>query len=107
MPDIDSYLRAIKDAVYGEEVRGSIHDAIEVINDAVDVNTEIVSSPLTASLVENMTDTTKVYVYTGTETGYVNGNWYYWDGSAWVSGGVYHGIPSNLSIDSSDYLCIT
>lgn len=36
-----------------------------------------------------MTDTAKVYVYTGNESGMVNGNWYYYDGTAWVSGGVY------------------
>lgn len=36
-----------------------------------------------------MTDITKVYVYTGSESGMVNGNWYYYDGTAWVSGGVY------------------
>lgn len=106
MPNIDIYLRAIKDAVYGEEVRDSIHDAIEVMNDAVDVNTAIVSSPLTASLIEDMTDTTKVYVYTGSEAGYINGNWYYWDGSAWVSGGGYHSTPAHLSLDSNEYLCI-
>lgn len=34
-----------------------------------------------------MTDRTIGYVYTGSETGYVNGGWYYWDGSAWTLGG--------------------
>ncbi len=46
-------------------------------------------SPLCASTVANMTDHDHVYVYTGSETGYTAGNWYYWNGSAWVSGGVY------------------
>lgn len=32
MADISTYLQAIMDAVYGEDVRGSIHDAIELIN---------------------------------------------------------------------------
>ena len=40
-----------------------------------------------------MTDHDKVYVYTGDgtgdDTGMVNGNWYFWDGTAWTSGGVY------------------
>lgn len=49
-----------------------------------------VSSPLVANAVANMTDTEKVYVYTGSETGYTNGNWYYYNGSAWVSGGTYN-----------------
>lgn len=38
MADISAYLQAILDAVYGEQVRGSIHDAIEVINDAMEVS---------------------------------------------------------------------
>lgn len=33
MANINQYLQAIMNAVYGEEVRGSIHDAIELIND--------------------------------------------------------------------------
>ena len=33
MADISQYLNDIMEAVYGEEVRGSIHDAIEIIND--------------------------------------------------------------------------
>lgn len=49
-----------------------------------------VGSPLTASTVAGMTDNTKVYVYTGSETGYTAGNWYYYDGTDWVSGGVYN-----------------
>lgn len=48
-----------------------------------------VASPLVASLVAQMTDTTRVYVYTGAEGGYTSGNWYYHNGTAWVSGGLY------------------
>ena len=33
MANIQQYLQAIMDAVYGEEVRGSIHDAIKKVND--------------------------------------------------------------------------
>lgn len=33
MADISQYLNDIMEAVYGEDVRGSIHDAIEIIND--------------------------------------------------------------------------
>lgn len=49
-----------------------------------------VGSPLVASTVAEMTDHDKIYVYVGSETGYTSGNWYYWDGSAWVSGGIYN-----------------
>lgn len=43
----------------------------------------------TANTAADMTDTTRIYVYTGSESGYTAGNWYYYDGSAWVSGGQY------------------
>ena len=46
--------------------------------------------PFTAASAAAMTDTTKIYVYTGSETGYTNGNWYYWNGTVWTSGGVYN-----------------
>lgn len=49
-------------------------------------------APLTASLAADMTDYTRVYVYTGSEAGYVFGNWYYWNGTVWTSGGVYNSI---------------
>jgi len=37
MANINAYLEAIMEAVYGEDVRGSIHDAIEIINDVSEV----------------------------------------------------------------------
>lgn len=43
----------------------------------------------TANNAADMTDTTRIYVYTGSESGYTAGNWYYYNGSAWVSGGAY------------------
>ncbi|ANT43970.1 baseplate/receptor binding protein [Lactococcus phage 98202] len=46
-------------------------------------------APKAVSQVSSMTDKTKNYVYTGSESGYTPGNWYYWNGSAWASGGVY------------------
>lgn len=49
-----------------------------------------VGSPLVATTAAGMTDTTKVYVYVGSESGYVNGDWYYYDGTAWQDGGVYN-----------------
>ena len=50
--------------------------------------------PFVASTVSAMTDITKIYVYTGTETGYTAGNWYYNNGSAWVSGGVFNSVDA-------------
>ena len=52
-------------------------------------------SPLVASTVSAMTELNRVYVYTGSETGYTTGNWYYFDGTTWVSGGVYNGEGIN------------
>ena len=40
-------------------------------------------SPLVASSVSEMTDTTRVYVNTS------DGKWYYYNGSSWVAGGTY------------------
>ena len=51
-----------------------------------------IGSPLVANQASKMTDTSKIYVYTGTESGYTNGNWYYYNGTAWASGGVYNAV---------------
>lgn len=62
----------------------------------------LVSSPLVASTAAAMTDTNKVYVYTGSETGMTNGDWYYYSGNAWVSGGVYNAV----AVDTDDTLSV-
>lgn len=63
----------------------------------------MVGSPLVAATKAAMTDTSKVYVYTGSETGMTAGNWYYYNGSAWTSGGVYNSVAvetdATLSIE--------
>lgn len=61
-----------------------------------------VGSPLVASLVADMIDTDKIYVYVGSETGYTSGNWYYYDGTAWTSGGVYNAV----AIETDDTLTV-
>lgn len=58
-----------------------------------------VGSPLVANTTSAMIDTTKIYVYTGNQSGYTNGNWYYYDGANWVSGGTYN--SSALETDTS------
>ena len=57
-----------------------------------DVLSGLTGSPQTASTLSEMTDTKKVYVYTGSESGMVYGNWYYHDGTEWQSGGVYNSV---------------
>ena len=53
---------------------------------------EAYGSPLTAETKAQMTDHKRAYVYTGSEPNMVAGNWYYWNGSAWTSGGVYNAV---------------
>lgn len=67
---------------------------IDINNLEVDVAslTASVGSPLMASTAAGMTNTNKIYVYTGSEAGYTAGDWYYYDGSAWTSGGVYNSV---------------
>ena len=57
-------------------------------------------SPLTASTAADMTNTDKVYVYTGSESGYLYGHWYYYNGTAWTDGGVYQsqGVQTDTTL---------
>lgn len=55
----------------------------------------LIGSPLTANTISDMTNTDRIYVYTGSETGYINGNWYYYNDDEWVSGGVYNAVAVN------------
>lgn len=67
-------------------------------------NKDDYGAPLQAKTVAEMTDKKKVYVYVGTETGYINGNWYTWKETAWVSGGVYNSaaIQTDKTLTQSD-----
>jgi lysophospholipase L1-like esterase len=53
---------------------------------------EAYGSPLTAATAAAMTDQSRVYVYTGSETGYTAGHWYYHNGTSWTDGGVYNAV---------------
>ena len=64
---------------------------------------EAYGSPLTATTAAGMTDQSRVYVYTGPETGYTNGHWYYHNGSAWTDGGVYNAV----AVDTDTTLSIS
>lgn len=53
-------------------------------------------TPKPVSRASDMTDTSMVYLYTGTEEGYVAGEWFYHNGvSAWVSGGKYADVNTS------------
>lgn len=79
-------------------VSGAAADS-KAVGDALTTIRAQIGSPLVASTSSAMTDHTKIYVYTGTQSGYTAGNWYYWNGSSWVSGGVYN--SSAVQLDSS------
>lgn len=66
----------------------------------------MVGSPLVANTAADMTDEGRIYVYTGSEAGYVTGDWYYYDGATWVSGGVYNsqGIGASYLELVADYV---
>ena len=75
-----------------DDLAGEVEDNKNKIAELDDkkANKDDYGSPLTASTVSAMTDKKKVYVYTGSESGYTAGNWYSWNGTAWVPGGVYN-----------------
>lgn len=87
MANIDTYLYIIKEAEKGSDMRNAIHDALLTLSRSFELTTA--GAPLPVSEASEMTDTTKLYLYVGSESGYTNGDWYYYDGSAFVSGGTY------------------
>ena len=68
-------------------------DKIEIETTKNSLQTQINSlasgSPLVASSVSEMTDTTRVYVNT------TDGHWYTYNGTSWVDGGVYQAVETN------------
>lgn len=74
----------VTSAIYDEE-----NNTFETILNGI---RNMVGHPVQAATAAAMTDTTKVYVYTGSESGYDFGDWYYYDGSSWVDGGVYNSV---------------
>ena len=68
----------------------AISDTLEQDGQEIQALFYAVGGPNVASTISAMTNKQKVYVYTGSEAGYTAGNWYFWNGSEWVSGGVYN-----------------
>lgn len=73
------------------------HTADQAISKTEEVETllEALQARQEAATAADMTDTSKVYIYTGSETGYNFGHWYYWNGSAWTDGGAYNSAGVN------------
>ena len=75
-----------------EELRAATE---ALLTEATAMMTQMYGAPLKASSFLDMTDADRIYVYTGNETGYTAGNWYYFSGSSWTSGGVYNSTAVN------------
>lgn len=59
----------------------------------------MVGSPLKANVASEMVDTTKIYVYVGSETGYIKGDWYYYNttNNRWADGGPYNSAAIDVA----------
>ena len=78
----------------------------ELYDQILSAMAEMVGTPLVANTAADMTDITRIYVYTGSEAGYVNGSWYYYDGASWQVGGTYNSqaISDAFMADIADYI---
>ena len=93
MADISTYLEAIMDAVYGEDVRSSIHDAIDIINKVGEVQLNLGTAVTSAS-----SSTTGFYE----NSVYINTNTYdVWQctGTAWALKGNIKGATGATGAD--------
>lgn len=82
LPEINANAEVL-DARCGKNTLGEFNRSISEQLETKASKSEI-GTPLIASSVSEMTDTTKVYVNT------TDGNWYSWNGIDWVIGGVYN-----------------
>lgn len=114
--DYDILARAIVEQWSGSTLAGSSQSVKSAI-DAAQTTSESLStsiatlqnqvgalangSPTPVSTVAEITDESAVYLYTGSETGYTAGNWYYYNGTAWTSGGTYGGAVTDTTLSIS------
>ena len=77
---------------------------IHKIESAIETLKKVYTTPTVVDLASEMTDGYKIYVYVGSEVGYIAGHWYYYDPDTnlWTDGGLYGSItPDNaLSLTS-------
>ena len=95
----ESARQAGEDAQSARQSASVASDYAESASSYASLAQSFVGSPLVASTASAMTDHNRIYVYVGNESGYTSGNWYYYNGSAWVSGGVYN--SSAVQTDAS------
>ena len=87
MADISTELQAIMDAVYGEDVRGAIHDAIDLINKVGEVTLTLGTAVTSAS-----SSTTGFYE----DSVYINTNTY----DVWQCTGTAWALKGNIKGDT-------
>ena len=115
---ISGYISQIQNAVYGEQVRTAIVNALEACYSDVE-NPDLQSAAFLAAIeeaydggilditevtqVSQMTNDNIIYRYMGTETGYTANTLYYYNGSAWVpiGSGVRPAATAALMTDTS------
>ena len=81
---------AMAAAADAKNIQETIEDETEGFQAQINAMRAAIGAPKVAYLAEDMTDHNEIYVYVGDETGYTYGNWYYFDGSEFTSGGVYN-----------------
>ena len=72
----------------------SVNSEIASMNKKID--NSVSNYPLVADSIDKMTDKSKIYVNTS------DGNWYYYNGTNWISGGIYQAekiSPNNIQVD--------
>lgn len=113
MSAISGFISTIRNAVYGEQVRGAIADAIAQCYDDVSnpsLNTAAFATAVAEayedgfldiqekSTIAGMTNEKIIYRYTGNQSGYIPNALYYYNGTEWVP------IGSGLQSASSSSL---
>lgn len=84
---------------------GNISNQLQILNNKYATMMAAVGGPQIAATASAMTDHNKIYVYTGNESGYETGKWYYWDTTEqdWMPGGTYQSV----GVDTDATLSIT
>lgn len=110
----DEIDQAVTDSkAYAETAQESAENASQSKDDAVTASTSaqnfynqilyLTGTAVVANQASDMSDTSKTYIYVGSEAGYETNHWYYYDGNEWVDGGLY-GAGSGMSDNSRNLL---
>ena len=92
----DTFGNQIYPATTAEQIQYNASNNLKQMLDAS------ISGLKIANTVSQMVDTDSAYIYTGSETGYVAGNWYYYKNSQWISGGTFGGNMTEITVSGTD-----